>query len=283
MYVDSHAHLDGAKFEQDRVQVLERARAAGIEAIVTIGNGEGPLDAGCGIRIAEQYDPGGAGDHESSLRVGPRIYTTVGIHPHEARLADEEAYAHLESLARHPRVIAWGEIGLDYHYDHSPRDVQQQVLVRQMELAAAAKLPIVIHCRPSTNSENAWEDLLRLLGETWAGLGLGGILHCFTGEWKHARAALDMGFLISFAGNVSYPKAENIRESAGKVPTDSLLIETDSPYLAPVPYRGQRNEPSYVVETARTVARVRGMDAEELGEATAGNFRRFFRLHDSIA
>jgi TatD DNase family protein len=280
MYVDSHAHLEGPKFEQDRSQVLERARAAGIEAIVTIGNGDGPLDAGCGIRIAEQYDPE-RGD--SAAHAGPRIYATVGIHPHEARLADEAAYSHLESLARHPRAIAWGEIGLDYHYDHSPREVQQQVLVRQMELAGAARLPIVIHCRPSVNSENAWEDLLRLLGETWVGLGLGGILHCFTGEWKHARAALDMGFLISFAGNVSYPKAENIRESAGKVPLDSILIETDSPYLAPVPHRGKRNEPSYVVETARTVAQARGMDAERLGEATSGNFRRFFHLQESNA
>ncbi len=277
MYVDSHAHLEGPKFEQDRVQVLERARAAGIQTIVTIGNGDGPRDAGCGIRIAEQYDPDGDGTP------GPRIYATVGIHPHEARLADETAYAQLESLARHPRVIAWGEIGLDYHYDHSPRDVQKQVFARQMELAAAARLPIVIHCRPSANSENAWEDLLLRLGGGWAGLGLGGILHCFTGEWKHARAALDMGFLISFAGNVSYPKAENIREAARGVPLDSILIETDSPYLAPLPHRGKRNEPSYVVETARTVANVRGIEADELGEATTRNFRRFFRLNESNA
>jgi TatD DNase family protein len=276
MYVDSHAHLEGPKFDQDRREVLQRAQAAGIEAIVSIGNGEGPQDAGCGIRIAEQYDP----ETQGAPLSGPRIYATVGIHPHEARLADEAAYAHLESLASHPRVIAWGEIGLDYHYDHSPRDVQKHVLVRQMELAAAARLPIVIHCRPSADSENAWDDLLELLSGGWAGLGLGGILHCFTGEWKHARAALDLGFLISFAGNVSYPKAENIRESARKAPLDSILVETDSPYLAPVPHRGKRNEPAYVVETARTVAQLRGIGPEELGEATTGNFHRFFRMQN---
>jgi TatD DNase family protein len=255
------------------LQVLERARAAGIGAIVAIGNGDGPQDAGCGIRLAQQYDPEG-----EPAGPGPRIYATVGIHPHEARLADEPALSHLESLARHPRVIAWGESGLDYHYDHSPRDVQQQALVRQMELAAAARLPIVIHCRPSANTENAWEDLLRLSKEHWSRFGLGGILHCFTGEWKHARAALDMGFLISFAGNISYPKAENIRESARSAPLDSILIETDSPYLAPVPHRGKRNEPSYVVETARILAQLRGMQPEELGEATTRNFCQFFRL-----
>jgi TatD DNase family protein len=278
MFVDSHAHLESPKFEQDRLQVLERARAAGIGAIVAIGNGDGPQDAGCGIRLAQQYDPEG-----EPAGPGPRIYATVGIHPHEARLADEPALSHLESLARHPRVIAWGESGLDYHYDHSPRDVQQQALVRQMELAAAARLPIVIHCRPSANTENAWEDLLRLSKEHWSRFGLGGILHCFTGEWKHARAALDMGFLISFAGNISYAKAENIRESARSAPLDSILIETDSPYLAPVPHRGKRNEPSYVVETARILAQLRGMQPEELGEATTRNFCRFFRLQQSGA
>ncbi|MGE0404656.1 MAG: TatD family hydrolase [Candidatus Korobacteraceae bacterium] len=275
MYIDSHAHLDGGKFAQDRREVLDRAFAAGVDTIVTIGNGEGPLDAGCAIRIAEELDPDGCGVTHAA---GPRIYATVGVHPHEARLADETAYDYLESLARHPRVIAWGEIGLDYHYDHSPREVQQQVFVRQMELAAAARLPIVIHCRPSANSENAWDDLLRLLGETWSSMGLGGILHCFTGEWKHARAALDMGFLISFSGNVTYPKTENIRESARNVPLDSILIETDSPYLAPVPHRGKRNEPSYVVETARAIAGMRGIAPEDMGNATSGNFRRFFGL-----
>jgi TatD DNase family protein len=279
MYVDSHAHLEGPRFEQDRLQVLERARAAGVEAIVSIGNGNGPQEAGCGIHIAEQYDPDGS----AASAPGPRIFATVGIHPHEARLASEQAYTYLESLARHPRVIAWGEIGLDYYYDHSPRDVQQQVLTRQMELAAAARLPIILHCRPSAGSDNAWEDLLRLLRQHWAGFGLGGVLHCFTGEWRHARAALDMGFLISFAGNVSYPKTANIRECARELPLDSMLIETDSPYLAPLPHRGKRNEPSYVVETARAVAELRGMTPEEVGETTSGNFRRFFRLGERFA
>jgi TatD DNase family protein len=175
-------------------------------------------------------------------------------------------------------VIGFGEIGLDYYYDHSPREVQQNVFIRQMEIARAAKLPIIIHCRPADNSENAWEDCLRLIQEHWASSGLGGILHCFTGEKKHANAALDMGFMISFAGNVTFPKAENIRDAARSVPEDRFFIETDSPFLAPVPYRGKRNEPAFVATTAAKIAELRGKTAEEIGAITAQNFFRFFRL-----
>ena len=167
---------------------------------------------------------------------------------------------------------------MDYFYDHSPREVQQSVFVSQMELARAAKLPIVIHCRPSGNSEDAWEDCLRLIGEHWARTALGGILHCFTGTWKHARRALDLGFMISFAGNVTFPKAQQIREAAGQVPVDRMLIETDSPYLAPVPYRGKRNEPAFLVETAREIGELRGMSSTEVGSETSKNFYRFFSL-----
>ena len=149
------------------------------------------------------------------------------------RWPQQADFDELERLARDPKVIAWGEIGLDYFYDHSPRDVQQRVFVRQMEMARAAKLPIIIHNRPSDNSENAWEDLFRLLREHWAGSGLGGVLHCFTGTVDHARAALDLGFMISFAGNITYPKAQNIRDAASMTPLDRIFIETDSPYLAP--------------------------------------------------
>ncbi len=273
MLVDSHAHLDDPQFDHDRPQVLERARAAGVEAIVAIGNGNGPDQVDCAIRIAEQYDP------DPARAAAPRIYATLGIHPHEARFATEEAYGRMESLARHPRVIAWGEIGLDYHYDHSPRHIQQQVFVRQLELASAARLPVIIHCRPSANSENAWDDLLRLLRDNWAASGLGGVLHCFTGEWKHARAALDTGFVISFAGNVSYPKAENIRQTARQVPASSFLIETDSPYLAPIPHRGKRNEPAFVTETARAIGELREMTPEDVGQVTSANFYRFFAAH----
>lgn len=262
MFVDSHAHLDGRQFDSDREQVIARALEAGVRTMVAIGNGDGPPDLDAGIKLAEQYE---------------FMYATIGIHPHEARLASDHAYAEMERLAKHPKVIAWGEIGLDYYYDHSPRDTQQQVFIRQMELAGAAKLPIVIHCRPSDNSDNAWEDCLRLILEQWAPKGLGGILHCFTGNCAQAKQALDMGFMISFAGNVTFPKAQQIRDAALEVPLHRMLIETDSPYLAPIPHRGKRNEPAFVKETARKIGELRGLSMEELGEQTALNFYNFFK------
>jgi TatD DNase family protein len=147
-----------------------------------------------------------------------------------------------------------------------------------MELARFAKLPVIIHNRPSDNTENAWDDLFRLLGEHWKSSGIGGILHCFTGEEHHARAALDMGFMISFAGNVTYPKALNIQQAAKTVPLDRMFIETDSPYLAPIPMRGKRNEPAFVAETAKFIANLRGISQQELGQTTSENFFRFFKL-----
>jgi TatD DNase family protein len=266
MFVDSHAHLDGKQFDSDREQVIARAREAGVQAMVAIGNGDGPADVECGIRLAEKYD---------------FIYATLGIHPHEARLANEAAYQNMEPLAKHLKVIAWGEIGLDYFYDHSPRDVQKAVFTRQMELAAAAKLPIVIHCRPSEGSDNAWNDCLTLMRDRWAAKGLGGILHCFTGSWAQAKSALDMGFMISFAGNITFPKAQPIRDAALEVPLDRILLETDSPYLAPVPYRGKRNEPAFVKETARKLGELRGLSAEEIGQQTTRNFYNFFKLAET--
>ncbi len=263
MFIDSHAHLEMPQFDADREAMLVRARDAGVETILAIGSGTGPGSLDCAIRLAEQHEG---------------IYATIGIHPHEARLADDEDFAELESLARAPKVIAWGEIGLDYFYDHSPREVQASVFRRQMEMARAAKLPIVIHCRPSDGSSNAWDDCLRLLREHWATNGLGGILHCFTGSLEHARAALDMGFLISFAGNLTFPKAQNLRDAARALPLDRLLIETDSPFLAPVPHRGKRNEPAWVREVARQLGELHGLSAEEAGQRTAQNFRNFFRL-----
>ncbi len=178
----------------------------------------------------------------------------------------------------YPKVIAWGEIGLDYHYDHSPRDTQKRVFARQMELAAAAKLPIVIHNRPSEGSDNAWEDCLGLINDQWSPTGLGGILHCFTGNWAQAKRALDMGFLISFAGNLTFPKAQQIRDAALEVPLDRMLIETDCPYLAPVPHRGKRNEPAFVKETAGKIGELRGLSMDEVGEQTSRNFYNFFKL-----
>jgi TatD DNase family protein len=263
MFVDSHAHLDGKQFDTDREQVIERARAAGVRTMIAIGNGDGPPQLDAGVQLAEKY---------------PFMYATIGIHPHEARLASDHAYSEMERLARHPKVIAWGEIGLDYYYDHSPRDTQKEVFVRQMELAGAAKLPIVIHCRPSENSENAWQDCLQLIEEQWAAKGIGGILHCFTGTWAHAKRALDMGFIVSFAGNMTFPKAQQIRDAALQVPLDRILIETDCPYLAPLPYRGKRNEPAYVIETARKLGELRGLSMEEGGELTSRNFYNFFKI-----
>jgi TatD DNase family protein len=267
MFVDSHAHLDGKQFDSDREQVIARARDAGVRTMVAIGNGDGPPTLDAGILLAEQH---------------PFMYATTGIHPHEARLADDAAYQTMERLARHPKVIAWGEIGLDYYYDHSPRETQKQVFARQMELAATAKLPIVIHCRPSDGSDNAWEDCLGLINDRWAPNGLGGILHCFTGNWTQARRALDMGFMISFAGNLTFPKAQQIRDAALEVPLDRMLIETDAPYLAPVPHRGKRNEPAFVKETASKLGELRGLSMDEVGERTSGNFYNFFKIAETV-
>jgi len=274
MFVDSHCHLEGPRFNDDRAETFARARAAGVEALLAIGNGDGPDDVGCAIKLAEQFDSRGPEPEARSHR----IFATVGVHPHEARLAEERHYELMSSLARNPRVVAIGEIGLDYHYDHSPRDIQSTVFLRQCELAATARLPIIIHCRASDNSTNAWDELLMLLSQGWAGYGLGGVLHCFTGTPEHARDALDLGFMISFAGNVTYPKATNIQQTAKEVPLDRMFIETDSPYLAPVPHRGKRNEPAFVAETAKFIANLRGISPEDLGRATTENFYRFFGI-----
>jgi TatD DNase family protein len=269
MFIDSHAHLDGKRYDSDRDEVLARARQNGIEAYLAIGNGDGPDTADCGIRLTEKYD--GRPEY-------PRIWASVGIHPHEANLANEAADSQMLEWARHPKVIAWGEIGLDYFYDHSPRETQKTVFLKQMELARTAKLPIIIHCRPSDYSENAWDDCLALIGSYWGSSGLGGILHCFTGSVDHARRALDLGFMISFAGNITFPKAQTIRDAAQMVPLDRMLIETDSPYLAPIPHRGQRNEPAFVREVARQIGELRGLPADEIGSQTAQNFCKFFGL-----
>ncbi len=267
IFVDSHAHLEMEQFEADRATVLQRAKDAGIETILAIGSGTGPGSLDCAIQLAEQHD---------------FIYATIGIHPHEAKLASDTDFEEMAQLAKRFKVIAWGEIGLDYFYDHSPRDLQQQVFLKQLQLAQSARLPVIIHCRPSEGVENAWDDCLTLLQDHWAQSGLGGILHCFTGTWDHATRALDMGFMISFAGNVTFPKAQQIRETAKQVPLDRLLIETDSPFLAPVPHRGKRNEPSFVREVARQLGELRGLSTESIGLQTANNFYRFFSLHEKL-
>lgn len=255
--IDSHAHIDAPQFAEDREAMLERARAAGIKTLLAIGNGPGPDKLDAALPFAEQHD---------------WIYTTVGIHPHEAKDARPAHFEELARLAKRPRVIAWGEIGLDYFYDHSPRDLQVKVFHEQMELARSARLPIIIHCR------DAWSQCLNLLEEVWKPSGLGGILHCFSSTLEDARRGVEMGFMISFAGNSTYPKAQNLREVAKALPLENILIETDSPYLAPQPHRGKRNEPAYVAEVARILASVRDLPAEEFAARTADNFRRFFHL-----
>jgi TatD DNase family protein len=255
--IDSHAHLEFPQFDEDRAAMLERARAAGIKTLLAIGSGTGPDRLNAAIPFAEEYD---------------WIYATIGIHPHEAQLATEKHFERLDELAKHPRVIAWGEMGLDYYYDHSPRDVQQQVFRRQLGQAREAKLPIVVHCR------DAWDDCLAMMEQDWKPTGLGGILHCFTGALAEAQRGLDMGFMISFAGNVTYPKMQHLRDVAKELPMERLLTETDSPFLPPQGKRGKRNEPANVVEVAQALANVRNSTADEIAATTAANFRRFFRL-----
>jgi TatD DNase family protein len=260
MFVDSHAHIDGEEFDADRDEVVARARAAGVRAILNVGTGDphaGNLERA--VEVASRYDG---------------VYAAAGVHPHDARLYGEAAERRLlEVVRRGPPVVALGEIGLDYHYDNSPRDVQREVFAAQLRLARDEGLPVIIHSR------EADDETAEILRAEYAGAGRGGVMHCFGGGPRLAEAALALGFYISFAGNVTFKKADNLREVALEVPADRLLVETDCPYLAPVPFRGRRNEPAYVVETARFVAGLRGVEAEEFGRVTTENFARLFRVN----
>jgi TatD DNase family protein len=259
MFIDSHAHLDGEEYDADRDEVMARAREAGVVAILNVGTGDphsGALERA--VRVAEKYEG---------------VYAAAGVHPHDARLFDETAERRLEEIVRgSERVIAWGEIGLDYHYDHSPREVQREVFARQLRLARAARLPVIIHSR------EADDETVAILRQEWQGSELGGIMHCFGGSLTMAQSVLELGFTISFAGNVTFKKAESLREAARVVPLDRLLIETDCPFLTPVPFRGKRNEPARVLEVARCLAELRGLEMDEIGRMTADNFFRFFKL-----
>jgi TatD DNase family protein len=248
--VDSHCHLDDKQFDPDRNEVIERALEAGVERMMAIGTGSGPPDLEAALRLARQHG---------------FIYATVGVHPHDASKATPETFAAMEALAAESKVLAIGEIGLDYHYDFSPRGVQRNVFIEQLKLAGRAGKPIVIHTR------EAWDDTLLVLREHWSGSG---IIHCFSGGSAEARQALDLGFYLSFGGVLTFPKADALREAARLAPEDRLLIETDAPYLAPVPQRGKRNEPAFMVETARRLAEVRGAAPEHIAEVTTANFER---------
>ncbi len=256
MLIDSHCHLDDAQFDPDREAVIKRALEAGVELMLAIGAGSGPPDLEAAIRLAEAH---------------PRIYATVGVHPHDAAKARDESFARFEELLSHPKVVAAGEIGLDYHYDFSPREVQREVFARQMRIAREAAKPIVIHTR------EAWEDTLALIAREWDP-AVGGIMHCFSRGPREAERVIEMGFYISFSGIVTFPKALQAQEAARSAPRDRLLVETDAPYLAPVPRRGKRNEPAFVAETARKLADLRGEPFERLAAATTENFLRLARL-----
>lgn len=259
MFVDSHAHIDGKEYDADRAEVLARAREAGVCAILNVGTGDPSSGAfERAVRVAEENE---------------RVYAAVGVHPHDAKLFDRAAEARLVGLVKaSSRVIAWGEIGLDYHYDHSPREIQREVFRRQLRIARELQLPVVIHSR------EADDDTVNILKDEMRDNERRGIMHCFGGGLQMADAVLELGFLVSFAGNVTFKKAEALREVARRVPPERLLVETDCPYLTPVPFRGRRNEPARVREVAAGLAELHAMPIEEMGRITTGNFCRFFGL-----
>lgn len=271
MLIDSHAHLDNARYSDDRAAMLARAYEAGIGAVLAIGIGEQAAGMDGALKICRQFNgqPG-----------MPRLYASAGVYPHNTHEIDGAVLAKLDSLLSEPEVIACGEIGLDYYHEGTPHDVQHAGLIKQLEIAEARKRPILIHCRPTGDGANsnmdAWDDLLSVLDEHWRHTGLGGIMHCFGAGSEQARRSLDLGFLISFAGNLTYPKAAAMREVAAVVPDDRLLIETDAPFLAPVPLRGQRNESALIAHTVECMAGVRGVSVQEVAAITTANFRRLF-------
>ena len=273
MLIDSHAHLDSPRYAEDREAMLGRAWAAGVGAVLAIGIGEGPAEMHQARDLCRAF----AGRADL-----PRLFASAGIYPHSTPEADANALAKLDALLAEPEVIACGEIGLDYYHEGAAHEVQRKGLIGQLEIAAARKRPILIHCRGSQESTDAWRDLFLVLDEFWAGTGLGGIMHCFGAGWEEARRALDMGFLISFAGNLTYPKAQPLREVAARLPLDGLLVETDAPWLAPAPHRGQRNEPAFVAQTAQTLAGLLNLSEAEIASATTKNFFRLFNLRPDV-
>lgn len=258
MFIDSHAHIDGPEFDADRDEIIERGQAAGVSLILNVGTG----------------DPH-SGAFERAVALGQKhdsVYTAIGTHPHDARLYDDNAEEKIKTLVQSEHVMAWGEIGLDFHYDNSPRDVQVEVFKRQLRAARECDLPVVIHTR------EAESETIEILKSDYNDANRRGIFHCFSGSKDLAQRGLELGFMISFSGIITFKKAEVLRAVAREVPLDRLLIETDCPYLAPIPYRGKRNEPAYVVEVARCLAGIHGVDIDEIGRVTSENFRSFFKI-----
>jgi TatD DNase family protein len=273
--IDTHAHLDF--YTEDREDVLRRAYAAGVHTILAIGIGEGPATMHQALEIAAATQA-----HDQ-----PTLYASVGIHPQEAASASHDALAKLQSLASNPRCIAIGEIGLDYYHIENPEpEIQRQAFIAQMQIAAKLSKPILIHCRTSElatpqakqkfGTADAWQDLLDLITEHWTPTRLGGIMHCFSGGIPEAERSLAANFNLSFAGNLTYPKSQSIREAAELAPTDRILVETDAPFLAPIPLRGQRCEPAFVTHTAAALAEIRGISPVDLAALTTQNFHRLF-------
>jgi len=279
MLVDSHAHLDFyTERPADRDEVLARAQATGVTTILAIGIGESPATMHQALDLAKSLP---------STPGTPRIFATAGIHPSEAAQATEDALKKVAALAADPLCIAIGEVGLDYYHVENPDiPTQQLAFTAQMYIASTARKPIIIHCRTSElatlqakqkfGPADAWADTLALITQHFQPTGLPGIMHCFSGNVEDARRSLDLGFYLSFAGNLTYPKAQQIREAAAFAPADRILVETDAPFLAPIPFRGQRNEPAYVAHTAAALAELRGISLEELAATTTENFHRLF-------
>ena len=256
-FIDSHCHIDGSEYDADREEVITRALDAGITTMLNVGTGD--PNSGAFERAVELAE-----SHEN-------IYAAVGVHPHDAKLFDDAAEICLTDLVKqNSKVIAWGEIGLDYHYDHSPRDVQRDIFRRQLRSARALDLPLVIHSR------EADDDTIDILRDELSGYQRAGVLHCFGGSLQMARDAIELGFYVSFAGNLTFKKAEDLRDIARQLPLDRLLVETDCPYLTPVPYRGKRNEPARVLETAACLAALHGEELDEIARITSENFERLF-------
>jgi len=255
MLIDSHAHLEMREFDSDRNDVIERAELAGVDCIVTAGTNPGLSRKA--LSIAHQYE---------------NIYATVGVHPHDVAKASDKSFDELKALAEDPKVVAYGEIGLDYFRNISPREKQREMFAKQLELAQELNLPVIIHDR------DAHEETLRMVKDSGVRLG---VFHCFSGDWTMARQCIDLGFYISVPGVVTFDKSKVLQEVVRQAPLDTILLETDCPYLTPVPHRGKRNEPSFIVHTAKKVAEIKKLPWEDIAQTAARNTRKLFSIETS--